>query len=178
MRSDLFLDLLRRQADYNTIMNERIVSVCMTLDPEILWEDRGAFFHSIMGTLNHLLVADRIWLHRFRHYPWQTSTWTERIDFPLPQALDECPYRTLELYAQARSRMDETIRLWASEVAPRDLEGDLHYRDTQGSARQRPLTVVLVHFFNHQTHHRGQITTLLSQIGKDVGVTDFIALVE
>jgi len=155
----------RTLADYNRWMNERLYALCETLPDEERRRDRGAFFRSIHGTLNHILLGDRIWLGRFLGRP-----------FPVESLAQEL-YADFAELARERALTDREIAEWADSLSAQDLAGTLRYRSiTNPAERSLPLWVAVAHFFNHQTHHRGQLTTLLCQHGLDPGVTDLIWL--
>ena len=174
MSIDTRLGLL---AEYNRWMNDKLYDAAATQPHADLVADRGAFFKSILGTLNHLLVADTIWLKRFAGHPSAPAVLEQLQDTPMPTALDVISYADLASLRQRRQWLDQIILTWATGVSDDDLDSVLDYRNTRGTAFRRPLGGLVLHFFNHQTHHRGQVTTLLSQAGVDVGVTDLAALI-
>lgn len=150
-------------ARYNQWSNNNLYNVCAELTHEERKADRGLFFHSIHGTLNHLLLGDKVWLGRFKNELFQVT------------GLDQELYSEFEALRDARTEMDETIIDWADTLSASALAADLHYRTISNPADKRcPLWIAATHVFNHQTHHRGQITTALSQLGVDYGVTDLI----
>ena len=152
-------------ARYNRWMNERLYECCAQLTDAQRKEDVGAFFKSIHGTLNHLLLADRLWLGRFTKAPFAVAS----LDTQLYAGFDEL--------RRERALTDEAISSWVACVTEEDLAGDLHYTTmVNPAARKQPLWFAATHLFNHQTHHRGQLTTLLSQRGIDPGVTDLLRL--
>jgi uncharacterized damage-inducible protein DinB len=152
-------------ARYNQWMNQNLYAVCEVIPEGDLTEDRGAFFKSIQGTLNHILVADRIWLGRFTKQPF-----TAKLDAELYSDFSE-------LRAQ-RELLDRTIIDWADNLTSEWLEAQLHYTNSSGVTRMLPHWLLVTHMFNHQTHHRGQLTTLLNQMGYNSGVTDLPAMPE
>jgi len=161
------VDQARTMAAYNRWMNQKLYSLCAELTDEERKADTGAFFGSIHGTLNHLLLADRLWMGRFTGVPFCVSSPGEELysDFA-------------ELRSQ-RESTDGDIENWASQLTDDMLDGTLEYRSiVNPKPRSDTLWVCATHFFNHQTHHRGQLTTLLSQAGQDYGVTDLIWLPE
>ncbi|MDY6812914.1 MAG: DinB family protein [Pseudomonadota bacterium] len=165
-------------ANYNAWMNRKLYAAAGRLGDETLYAERGAFFGSLFGTLNHLVVADTIWLQRFAMHPTRhTSLDTIRTQ-PRPTALDSRLHDTLPELADHRLWLDETIQRWASELTEADLAQPLEYANMKGVTARRPFDCLVLHFFNHQTHHRGQATTLLSQASEDVGVTDLLALID
>lgn len=155
----------RRLAAYNRWMNERIFGVCARLSDPARKADRGAFFGSIHGTLNHLLLADRLWMSRFTGTTFTVG------------GLDEELFAEFDELRQARAVTDGEIEEWAGALTDEKLAGVLEYTSMMNPEPRRfPMALAVAHFFNHQTHHRGQLTTLLSQLGVDYGVTDLIWL--
>ena len=172
-----FLENYRFLARYNRWMDLRLYDACEALSDEERKRQRGAFFGSIHHTLTHLVLADRMWLHRFALQ--QTSfAALSAAALALPEGSDY----TSELYPdwqdlrQTRVALDDVIERWLSEMTPDFLTRTMHYANTKGVQRAHPAWQAMTHFFNHQTHHRGQVTTLLAQAGVDVGVTDVVAL--
>ena len=148
-------------ARYNSWMNDKVYAAAGTLDDAARKLDRGAFFGSIHGTLNHLLVGDRIWMARFTGVPSGVSR------------LDEDLYGNFDDLAAERQRLDAVIVDWAAGLSADDLARQFEYTSLTGSVRRRsPMWFAVAHMFNHQTHHRGQLSTLLYQAGQDVGITD------
>jgi len=161
------LDMFRKLAEYNRKFNESVYEVCGQLSEEERRRDMKAFFRSIHSTLNHILVADTIWLSRLNGRPLAITS------------LDQELHADFASLAHARKQTDEDLERTVANLRPEDIDGSITYRsilvNKESSSRRGR---ILMHVFNHQTHHRGQVTTLLSQLGHDVGVTDFIALVE
>ena len=164
-------------ADYNRWMNQRMYEAASRLSEEAVTQDRGAFFGSLLQTLNHIAVGDTIWLHRFAQHP-EASTWQSAlVQFPQPTSLRQELAPSLAQLQDYRSRLDEVIVRWSRTLTSEQLASPLVYRSMAGQAHSKRLGHVVQHFFNHQTHHRGQASTLLFQAGVDVGVTDLIATV-
>lgn len=152
-------------ASYNRWMNEKLYAACAQLSDGQRKRDCGAFFKSIHGTLNHLLLADKIWLGRFVGQPYAAT----RLDVVLHE-----DFAALRMDREAE---DARILQWARGLTNDVLQGGLRYNSVVNPApRKYEMWVAVTHFFNHQTHHRGQVTTLISQFGVDVGVTDFLML--
>ena len=151
------------QGHYNRWMNHRLYTVCERIPDQQRKQDRGAFFHSIHGTLNHLLLGDRLWMGRF------TGT-----EFTV-ESLDQELYAGFHTLWQERMKTDETICAWIDSLVENDLDHVMAFKAvvTRKTHRFR-LADALLHFFHHQTHHRGQLTTLLSQLGHDIGTTDMM----
>ena len=164
-------------AEYNASMNRQLYDAAATLPPEEVKADRGAFFGSLLGTMNHLLAGDTIWLTRFTLHPAAFAALAPLRGVPAPGSLTH-PFgdSLAELHAH-RLRLDGIITALAAEIAEPDLAQTLVYLNLRGQEFQRRFGDLLLHFFNHQTHHRGQASTLLSQAGVDIGVTDLLVLV-
>jgi uncharacterized damage-inducible protein DinB len=157
----------RTLAAYNRWMNERLYACCAGLSDEERKRDRAAFFRSLHGTLNHLLLGDRIWLARFTGTPFAVAS------------LDQELYADFAELRRERERTDREIASFVDSLTPADFAGTLRYQSFVNPApREYPFWAALTHFFNHQTHHRGQLTALLMQAGVDPGVTDLIWLPE
>jgi uncharacterized damage-inducible protein DinB len=164
-------------ATYNPWMNKKLYEAAARLTPAALAEDRGAFFGSLLGTLNHLVVADHIWLKRFATLPSFEPALRVVAELPDPAALDEIPFERFEALREHRQWLDGQILDWIDGLSESDLGLTLRYHNMKGVASARRVSHLLLHFFNHQTHHRGQATTLLSQVGEDVGITDLLMLI-
>jgi uncharacterized damage-inducible protein DinB len=150
-------------AGYNAWCNERIYDVAAQLSDADYRADRGAFFKSVHGTLNHLLVADRIWLKRFSGKG------------EAPNRLDAILFENLSELRAARQKEDERIVAYVDSLSEADLAGRIRYRTiTNPIEIEQPLAPALVHFFNHQTHHRGQAHCLLTGFGLDAPSLDLI----
>ncbi|MFO1368866.1 MAG: DinB family protein [Marinagarivorans sp.] len=159
-------------AHYNTVMNKRLYTCAAQLDEAALRLDRGAFFGSILGTLNHILVADIIWLKRIAKHPARFNALQPMTEFPTPAALNEILYPALASLLYQRRALDNIISTLVQELNDEVLASRLSYKNLRGEEINKTLGFVVLHFFNHQTHHRGQVTTLLTQLGLDVGATD------
>ena len=148
-------------ARYNRWMNERLYAVVAGIDDEERKRDRGAFFGSMHGTLNHLLWGDLMWLGRFTGDACTVPAFGGGHDRGLRRARP-----------RARAHRPRILD-WAGNVTPEWLAGTLTYTSrVDGRTRELPRAVATMHFFNHGTHHRGQLTTLMKQAGIDPGVTD------
>jgi len=148
-------------AEYNRWMNHNLYAVCAEIPDEKRKADLGAFFKSIHGTLNHILWGDRTWLRRFTDQSFPSSRIGEDIfaDFN-------------ELRVE-REKLDDFIFDWAKDLKSDWFAQPLQFTSTiDGKTRRGPAWVFVTQFFNHQTHHRGQVTTLVKQLGYDPGVTD------
>jgi uncharacterized damage-inducible protein DinB len=170
-------DIATLMARYNRWMNERMYDAAATLDAETLAADKGAFFGSILATLNHIAVADLVWLNRFAQYEGGFRSLQSLENLPTPRALDQPLAPDLPGLRRLRTQLDALIETWVGELTPGHMAGELAYGNMAGKPQRRAFGALLQHFFNHQTHHRGQASTLLHQSGVDIGVTDLLALI-
>lgn len=162
---------------YNGWMNEKLYAAVEKLPPGELAENKRAFFGSILGTLNHIVVGDTAWLKRFASHPAHFAALDPVRALPNPVSLDQILFTDFAALRAHRTMLDRVIETWTAEMTEDDLGHVLDYTNLRGVRSRRKFASLVVHFFNHQTHHRGQITTLLSQSGIDVGVTDLLALI-
>lgn len=161
-------------ADYNAWINIELYSHAAKLDLATRRQDRGAFFGSIESTLNHILVADIMWLRRFQSHPSDFASLKKLSDFPQPESLGHVLFDEFTLLEESRKSLDTLLIRFIEETDEHDYAVPLHYRNSKGMPFTRPFGPLLMHLFNHQTHHRGQATTLFNQLGVDVGVTDLL----
>ncbi len=157
---------------YNRLMNERLYAATAKMPEALQREDRGAFFGSVIGTLNHILIGDILWLKRFARHPSGHRTLEPVLAMGDPTSLREIRFVDWAELQAARDRMDQMIVDWCAEVREEDLARPLAYRDFAGRPHRKNLGGLALHLFLHQIHHRGQVTTLLSQAGIDFGDTD------
>lgn len=162
---------LGASARYNRWMNDKLYALAATLSDQARKRDCGAFFKSIHGTFNHLLLADRVWLGRFKGM-------TVAAEFMGPagiRSLDQELYVDFADLRRERVLTDDELSAWVAGVTQELLAAPLVYM-RRGEKQASPLWWAVAHLFNHQTHHRGQITALLTQQGCDPGVTDLFAM--
>ncbi len=172
-----FVENYRFLAEYNRWFNRRLFDACEQLSDADRRRDRGAFFGSITACLNHLLWADRLWLGRFvaQGVAFPALT-TDLLELPAGALHDTVIHEDWTQLREAREALDVAIEVWVRDMPEDFLSRTIRYSNTKGVLREHAAWQALTHFFNHQTHHRGQVTTLLSQAGVDVGLTDIIAL--
>ena len=159
---------VRTMAQYNTEMNRRLYAAAGRLSDEERRRDRNAFWHSLHGTLVHLLWGDHQWMSRF-------DGW-ERPAIPIKES-----DRLLDSFDQLcaeREKADAGIHRWAAKVNPAWLDEDLVW--FSGAAQREiraPKRLLVTHFFNHQTHHRGQAHALITAAGEKTEDTDLFLVV-
>jgi len=164
-------------ATYNEWMNAKLYEAAMGLPEEELIANKKAAFGSILGILNHLVVGDTIWLKRLATHPAHYSALELIRSLSAPTSLDQLLFTDFQSLSKHRKLLDQVITEWAHSITGHDLEHVLSYTNTKGVATHKNFFSLVMHFFNHQTHHRGQATTLLWQSNVDIGVTDLLALI-
>lgn len=160
----MLLEHMRMCAAYNAWANERLYEAACALSDADYRRDAGVFFGSMHGTLNHILVADRIWQHRF----------TGEGD--APTKLDAILYETSGDLRAARAAEDGQIVNWIDGLDEVALSGTFTYTPITAPTRSvtQPLAPALAHMFNHQTHHRGQAHAILTRLTGDAPSLDMI----
>ena len=165
-------------AKYNQLMNQRQYAAAATLPLTELQADKGAFFKSILGTLNHILIGDIIWLKRFAQHPSSEKALAPVTQFQQPKSLNDTIFTDLNKLRVEREKLDQVIVEWVSQLTDCDLEKCITYSNMAGESFSKNYQSLIHHLFLHQVHHRGQITTLLSQCGVDFGETDLIEIID
>jgi uncharacterized damage-inducible protein DinB len=159
---------VQMMAAYNAEMNRRLYDAAARLPDAARRQDRGAFWGCIHGTLAHLVWGDRQWMSRF-------DGW-EKNSVPLGQSAGAVA--SFEALRAERVAMDERIEAWADRVEQGWLDGELvWFSGAAGREVRKPLAVLMPHFFNHQTHHRGQAHAMITAAGEQTGDTDLFLLV-
>lgn len=172
----VLLDHYEAMARYNHWMNEKLYGLCADMSDEQRKRDLGAFFNSIHGTLNHILLADHAWMRRFTG-DVETYRFRDANGQPIEVlSLDQVLYEDFSELRRRRRQTDTRIQTWVSKLTEEALPGLLRYQTSSGQKHEHALWWAVSHFFNHQTHHRGQVTTLLKQLGIDPGVTDLAVM--
>jgi len=146
-------DHFKRFAAYNAWANARLYDAATALTDFERKRDVKGYFKSLHGTLNHLLVADRIWLHRLTG------------EGHAPRSLDDILFEHFSALREAREAEDDRLTTYVAGLTAADLPAEIAYSNTRGEAKRLPRSIILAHMFNHQTHHRGQATHILRQLG-------------
>lgn len=163
MSDDLLLQHVRRFARYNRWANGRLYDACAALPPDAYYAARPSFFGSIHATLNHILVGDMAWFGRFTGQP---ATHVTR--------LDQILHADFAGLRAARAAKDDEIVAFCDGLDAAALDTTFSYTNISGQSFTDPLFPPLMHAFNHQTHHRGQVHGLLSHAGIDPPSLDLI----
>jgi len=176
--------LFSQLALYNKRMNQQICQSIATLPHEELWADRKAEFVSILGTLNHVMVIDLMLLARLNKHPLHPhgfATLRALADYPTTKGIRQILYRELADFTEARQSLDQLISDFVAETSAADYEVSLSYQEVGSSPDSKtlsePFYLLMQDLFNHQTHHRGQLLTLLDQLGIKLKTTDFLVII-
>jgi uncharacterized damage-inducible protein DinB len=159
---------VQTMARYNSWQNDQLSPELQAMTQDELTADRGAFFGSILATANHLLWGDTLWMSRF----------DPSVEPPAVAAEDNTTlHPTASSWAADRFRMDGKIRFWSDCLRALDLQGDLTwYSGVAGREMTVPYAEAVTHFFNHQTHHRGQLHAMLTAAGRKAPVSDLFLM--
>jgi uncharacterized damage-inducible protein DinB len=150
-------------AGYNAWANHRLYDAAAELSDADYRADRGAFFKSMHGTLNHMLTADWVWMHRFTG------------EGAAPDRLDAIQHERLADLRAAREAEDRRIAAYVAGLDEARLAGTIRYRRVSTPDEfVQPLMPALDHFFNHQAHHRGQAHSVLCSFGRRDLVLDLL----
>jgi uncharacterized damage-inducible protein DinB len=162
--------LVQHYARYNAWQKIQLSTALAEVDEAELVAPRGAFFGTVLGTLNHILWGDTIWMSR----------WDARTAAPEIAGRQSATYTPdITVWAARRLDMDTVITSWAQALAPRDLEGDLAwYSGATAQNVVKPRWLCVSHMFNHQTHHRGQVSQMLHAAGLTPPVSDIVFMPE
>ena len=156
------LDALRQLYDYNYWARDEQLACCSTLTPEQFLRPMGSSFSSVRDTLAHLLAVEWVWLERFKG----------RSPRAIPAWLDEL--KTPESIGGRWKEVERDMRAYLGVLNADMLAGPLSYVNIKGEPWTYPLEKPLFHLVNHQTYHRGQVTTLLRQLGAKAVPLDFL----
>jgi uncharacterized damage-inducible protein DinB len=163
MEGAMLKERFQEMAAYNRWANQRMYADAATLEDEVRKRPLGLFFNSIHGTLNHLLVTDYIWMRRFTG------------EGPVPERLSQILHEDFEALRAARVAQDERIIAFVASVE--DFDRVLEYQNSTGKTFQQRLAPALAHFFNHETHHRGQVHAGMTIVGiREPRSLDLLAL--
>lgn len=157
-------EYIRLMAAYTRWQNDSLYNAASELSDVARTEDRGAFFSSIHGTLNHLLWGDQLWLHRLAGTP-------APISGDIPDSLTQ--YEEWPRLRDARRETDLRILEWSKRVRDADIQGNLSwYSGAIQADVTRPRWALIIQLFNHGTHHRGQVHAMLTAAGARPDDTD------
>jgi uncharacterized damage-inducible protein DinB len=162
---------------YNQRMNSQLMEHCLTLSADILTKDTDSFFPNIISYWNHILFGDLILLGRLAANNIGNLSYLDFSEFPKTISPQDIYHTNLLDIALLRSRVDSLIIHYCNNLTEEDCERFITYTTTEGVVITKAVADITQHIFNHQTHHRGQLTCLLSQAGVDYGCMDLPVIV-
>lgn len=171
-------DALQLFAEYNRKVNEEMLLILKTVAPEKLLETGNYYYSSVMGLLNHILLGDIIWLRRFADNFAPVAHFNERLKEYRFTALNIILFDTVEALLPHRVKLDGYFSELAQALGEEDFARTLDYKNFHGVPQQKRAGVMLLHVFNHQTHHRGEVTLLLDEMGVDNDYSNLVTKVE
>ncbi len=146
---------------YNSWATRRVVESVRALEPELYSRDLKNSYGGIEGTLAHIYQADQIWFARL-------------LGRPTGSLAEFQPPAKREAFEQEWLALLDRFVGWAEGLSEADWSRVVSYRDTKGVTYETPLWQIILHLTNHNSYHRGQITTLLRQLGATPAGTDLI----
>jgi uncharacterized damage-inducible protein DinB len=147
--------------DFNAWANRRTLDASAALTPEQFTRDLGSSFRSVRDTLAHIFGAEWVWLER----------WHDRTPNGLPAAAD---FPDLETVRRRLTEMDRNLIDYVASLTPQDVQRVIQFKTLSGGPNSQPLGQCLQHLANHGTYHRGQVVTMLRQLGAKPTGTDLI----
>lgn len=167
----------RMMSLYNQRMNTQLMNICLALSNDLLEKDTHSFFPNIISYWNHILFGDLILVGRLALNEIGMLSPQDLSVFPTPKSPQDTYYSTLSDIAVLRKQADELIMQYCTSLTEEDCEKFITYTTTEGVSITKAVADVTQHIFNHQTHHRGQLTCVLSQFGVDYGCMDLPVIV-
>jgi uncharacterized damage-inducible protein DinB len=151
-------------SEYNKKANNEMNAIIRTLEPDQWNQEFGGYFNSIKSLCNHVYICDFNWLKRFSKL--REFQYIKHGFFAREMKFGSIILKTVTEYETKRNEFDDHIDLFVHEINPRDLDEVLTYTDSHGREYKRLFSGLVLHMFNHQTHHRGMISIYLEELGK------------
>jgi uncharacterized damage-inducible protein DinB len=158
-------DQLQFLAEYNRKTNLELLAILEREDPAISFRQTGAYFKTILGTLSHILLSDIVWLGRLVSRDENLAATVGALPVVDPPEVIDRTWRDLAVFRAARQVADDCYAKLIRALPEDRLTEIIHYKNLKGEAQAKPWWIILLHLFNHATHHRGQVATLLDQAG-------------
>lgn len=167
----------QRMSAYNQRINEQLMSSCTSLSNVELNQESHSFFSSIISYWNHILFGDLIMLKRLASNNISKITLDDFIGLPTPKSPKDIYYSEFTELVTLRRKVDVLINTYCDNLTDEACEKLVNYTSTEGKVITKVVADITQHLFNHQTHHRGQLTCVLSQLGVDYGCMDLPMIV-
>jgi len=162
---------------YNQRMNQQLLICCQQLSQTQCEQETGSFFPNVIAYWNHLLFGDLILIRRIIANKIAGLSLSLLDGLPIATSTSDCYCSTIDEVIELRTKVDIIIEQVINALSENDISKLIHYKTTEGDEVSARVSDILQHMFNHQTHHRGQLTCVLSQLGINFGCTDLPVLV-
>jgi uncharacterized damage-inducible protein DinB len=162
---------------YNQRMNQQLLNCCLQLPNNILQKKTGSFFPTIISYWNHLLFGDLILLGRLAQNNIAALCLHTLSDFPQPHSPRDLYHTNIKDIALLRAKLDTVIVNYCDSLSEQDTQTNITYQTTEGDDIRKSAADITQHLFNHQTHHRGQLSCILSQLDINYGCMDLPIIV-
>ena len=162
---------------YNQRINNQLINCCLSLPEKDLHKETHSFFANIISYWNHILFGDLILLNRLAATELTHLKLENLAKFPTPETTQDIYHTKFQKLVSLRQDVDELIISFCEHLTEAECEQVIHYQTTEGESVSKKVADVIQHIFNHQTHHRGQLTCVLSQMDVDYGCMDLPIIV-
>jgi len=167
-------ELFQLLAEYNKQTNQEVLGILEGLPQQQLSQDLGSYYSSILGLMNHILVTDATWIRRFGNNLPELNGLTPHLPTFELKTWKDIIWNSLSLLKPVRTSVDEVIVQAFQRVSEDKYNLKIKYQDYKGQEQQKIAWYAFLHFFNHQTHHRGQVAVLLDQLSVENDFSNLI----
>ena len=164
-------------AEYNKCINNQLINCCQLLSNDDLSKDTLSFFPNIISYWNHILFGDLILLGRLAKNEISSLTSNDFNELPTPKSPRDIYHENFTNIVVLRNQVDVLISQYCRDLTDEECDQTITYQTTENQTITKKVADVTQHIFNHQTHHRGQLTCILSQLGVDYGCMDLPVIV-
>ena len=164
-------------AEYNKRINKQLIDCCQSLSNDELVKETHSFFPNIIAYWNHILFGDMILLGRLAKNEISSLTSNDFIELPTPKSPRDIYHENFSDIIVLRNKVDGLISQYCQDLTDAQCQQMITYQTTENVTITKKVADVTQHIFNHQTHHRGQLTCILSQLGIDYGCMDLPIIV-
>jgi len=163
-------------ANYNRVTNELMNTIIKEITEEEWNREFNGFFKSIHELCSHIYIGDFNWLKRFKNL--RAFNALNKSIFEKEYKFTETIFENIAESVVMRKELDDIIIEYINELEKDDLEKILQFKDSKGSNIERKMEPLILHMFNHQTHHRGMISLYLELLGKENSFSDSLYRME
>lgn len=167
-------ELFQLLAEYNKQTNQEVLGILEGLPQEQLSKDLGSYYNSILGIMNHILVTDTTWIRRFANNLPELNVVTRQLPIFELKTWKDIVWNSLSIFKPVRTSVDEVIGQVFRLVSEDKYNLKMKYQDYKGQEQHKTVWYAFLHFFNHQTHHRGQVAVLLDQLSVENDFSNLI----